>query len=330
MKKVLAILLALAMVFSFAACGAKKEEQKAEEPKATTKTASLQIGQVICAAHGNKCFTVTTAVVEGDKIVKAFIDEYQYLNAESAGVVPVPNSTDAEGLGSYFTAAPTLLASKRDSNTFYSENMKNKGNATQEYVKNMDALQAFVEGKTTAELGKVDAVTGCTFSDPSGYIQSVVDAAAAAKKNDAVTYEYEGDLKVSLKMINAAAHGNKCFTIAAALSDGKTVILSWVDEFQFMGDGSEGVVAVPNSDQFVDYVKEGQVLGSKRASNSYYSNNMKNKGGATQEYVANMNALQAFCNGKAIADLEKGVDAVTGCTFSDPSGYVAAIAQAAK
>jgi len=33
MKKVLAILLALAMVFSFAACGEKKEEAKADEPK---------------------------------------------------------------------------------------------------------------------------------------------------------------------------------------------------------------------------------------------------------------------------------------------------------
>ena len=34
MKKVLAILLALAMVLSFAACGEKKEEPKPEEPKA--------------------------------------------------------------------------------------------------------------------------------------------------------------------------------------------------------------------------------------------------------------------------------------------------------
>jgi len=326
MKKVLSIVLALAMVFAFAACGEKKEETPVAPAK---NTISLQIGQVISAAHGNKCFTVTTAVVAGDKIVKAFIDEYQFLNPTSQGVTAVPNATDAAGLGQYFVDAANVFASKRDSNAYYSENMKNKGNATQEYVVNMDALQAFCEGKTIAELGKVDAVSGCTFSDPSGYVKSVADAATAAQKNEAVTYEYEGDLNVKLNMINAAAHGNKCFTIAAALSDGTTVILSYVDEFQFMADGAEGVVAVPNSDQFAASIQDGQVLASKRLSNAYYSNNMKNKGNATQEYVVNMDALQKFCNGKTIAELEKA-DAVSGCTFTDPTGYVKAIAQAAK
>ena len=40
MEKVLAIILALAMVFSFAACGEKKEEQKQEEPKKVLKCAT--------------------------------------------------------------------------------------------------------------------------------------------------------------------------------------------------------------------------------------------------------------------------------------------------
>lgn len=317
MKKLLAIVLALAMVFAFAACGEKK------------KTASLQIGQVVCAAHGTKCFTIATAVVEGDKVVKAYIDEYQYLDSSKSGVVAVPNALDEKGLGQYFVNAPTVLASKKDSNTFYSTNMKNNGGATQEYAVNMAAVEKFCEGKTIAELGKVDAVSGCTFTDASGYVKAIADAATAAQKNEAVTYEYEGDLNVTLKMINAAAHGNKCFTVAAALSDGTKVILSYIDEFQFMSSTGKGVVAVPNSDSFAANVAEGQVLGSKRYSNSFYSDNMKNKGGATQEYAANMDALQKFCNGKTIAELEKA-DAITGCTFSDPSGYVAAIVQAAK
>ena len=46
MKKVLAILLALAMVFSFAACGEKKEEQK-EEPKATVWPEGLKDVEIL-------------------------------------------------------------------------------------------------------------------------------------------------------------------------------------------------------------------------------------------------------------------------------------------
>ena len=40
-------------------------------------------------------------------------------------------------------------------------------------------------------------------------------------------------------------------------------------------------------------------------------------------------AIQNFCNGSAVADLE-GVDAVSGCTLVDTAGYVAEIVKAAK
>jgi len=329
MKKVLAILLALAMVFCFAAC-AKKEEAKKEEPVAPSKkTASLQIGQIIGAAHGTKCFTVATAVIEGDKVVKAYIDEYQYLNGD--GVVPVPNADNAEGFGAYMIT-DNKLASKRDSDVYYTNALKTKAQATMDYVDNLKAVEKYCEGKTIAELSKgADAVSGCTLTDASGYVKIVAEAATAAKKNAAVTYEYEGDLTgLTLKMVNAGAHGTKCFTIATALTDGKTIVLSYIDEFQYMTEGAEGVVAVPNSDNFKDYVKEGSVLGSKRYSNVYYSNNLKNKAQATMEYVANLDAIQNFINGKTIAELEKGVDSVSGSTLTDAPNYVKAVVQAAK
>ena len=46
MKKVLAVLLALAMIFSFAACGEKKEEPKQEEPKGRTEKLVLQFPEI--------------------------------------------------------------------------------------------------------------------------------------------------------------------------------------------------------------------------------------------------------------------------------------------
>jgi hypothetical protein len=56
---------------------------------------------------------------------------------------------------------------------------------------NYDAIEAFVTGKTVAELeafvaGKdatamVDAVSGCTLVDTLGYVNGLIEAAKAAK-----------------------------------------------------------------------------------------------------------------------------------------------------
>lgn len=319
MKKILSVLLVLTMVFALAACGEKKPE---------VKTASFQIGQVVTAAHGTKCFTVATAVIEGDKIVKAFIDEYQYMKGE--GVVAVPNGDNPDGLGGSFTTE-SVLGSKRDSDAYYTASLQSKAGATMDYVDNLNTIQAYCEGKTIAEIENgADAVSGCTLTDASNYVKAVADAAKAAKANKAYTYEYTGDAyNVSFKMINTAAHGTKCFTIAAALTDGETIIVSYLDEFQYMTEGAEGVVPVPNSDNFKSYIKEGSVLGSKRYSDVYYTNNLKNKAGATMDYVDNLNTIQDFVNGKKIAELGS-VDAVSGCTLTDASNYVKAIVDAAK
>jgi len=320
MKKVLVVLLALSMVFALVACG----------PKEVTKT--YKIGQYIGACHGTSCFSVCTAVIdETDTIVACFIDEFQYMNHTAEGVVAVPNS--AEGFGKSYSG-DNWLGSKRESNAYYSANMANKGKATQEYVVNMNALQDYCVGKTIADLDKgVDAITGCTFSnDIPNYVKGVVEAAKIAKESKGVEYKYTGDAPTfRLNAITAAAHGTSCFAFVAAFTDDKgTLVLSWVDEYQFMAPG-EGVVAVPNSDNLAKNVVEGKVLVSKRQSNVAYSANMANKGNATQEYVVNMNALQDYCNGKAVSELEKGVDAITGCTFSsDIPNYVKAIVQAAK
>ena len=168
MKKFLSLILAVAMLLSVAAFAETAHEVK--------------LGQVQFAAHGTKCFAVMTAVVEGDVIVAAYIDEYQV----GAGMVGVPNSEN--GFGGF--ADGKVLYSKRVNAEAYSANMAKSG-STVMLADNYAAIEAFVTGKTVAELeaavaGKdatamVDAVSGCTLVDTLGYINGLIEAAKAAK-----------------------------------------------------------------------------------------------------------------------------------------------------
>ena len=144
----------------------------------------IKIGQVQYAAHGTKCFAVMTVAMQGDVIADAYIDEYQFM---AAGSIGVPNSEADFG-----TAYPEgkVLASKRANAEAYSANMAKAG-STIALDANYDAIEAFVTGKTIAELeaavaGKdatamVDAVSGCTLVDTLGYVNGLIEAAKAAK-----------------------------------------------------------------------------------------------------------------------------------------------------
>ena len=167
MKKVLALVLALCLMIPMLAMAD-----------------DVKIGVAQYAAHGTKCFAVMTVALQGDKIVDAYIDEYQFM---AAGSIGVPNSDKDFG-----TAYPEgkVLASKRQNNEAYSTNMAKAG-STIALADNYAAIEAFVIGKTVAELeaaiaGKdaaamVDAVSGCTLVDTLGYIQGLIEAAKAAQ-----------------------------------------------------------------------------------------------------------------------------------------------------
>ena len=222
--------------------------------------------------------------------------------------------------------------------------MSSHGGATVRIDDNYDAIQEFAAGKTIAELadfkGKaeaVDAVASATLADTGNYLAAIAEAAEVAKGTEAVAYE--GDVSaLKLNVEVGAAHGNKCFSTAAALTDGTTIVLSWLDEFQF-ADGTQ-VEGVPNSDAtegFAAGYAEGQVLLSKRMEAEYYSANMAEKAGSTVAIDENYNAIQAAVNGlsiddaQAIADKGEGaVDAVSGATLADTAGYISLIIDAAK
>ena len=142
----------------------------------------VKLGQSIFAAHGTKCFAVITVAMDGDKIVDAYIDEFQMMAAETS--VGVPNSAvmiEVEG---------KVLGSKRQNAAAYSENMKKAGSTVTIDV-NYDTIEAYVVGKTVAELeaelaGKtaeemVDAVAGCTLVDTLGYLNGILEAAKSVK-----------------------------------------------------------------------------------------------------------------------------------------------------
>ena len=164
---------------------------------------------------------------------------------------------------------------------------------------------------------------------------SIVDAAKNAQTTQAVEFNGSSeDLK--LNVVYGAAHGTKCFTSGAVATAGDTIVLSYIDEFQFAGSDA-GVVGVPNSDSdFGAGYAEGKVLMSKRVNADYYSKMMAEKAGSTVSLDANYDAIQNHVNGMSIADAEalskdeKAVDAVSGATLVDTAGYVGVLVDAAK
>ena len=329
-----------------AALGVELEEETPAAAPAPAEPAAIvpveggiQIGQAYAAAHGTKCFTEAVAVVKDDVILAAYLDDFQFTSAD-AGVTAVPNS-DADFAAGY--AEGKVLMSKRANADYYSKMMAEKGGSTVSLDANFDAIQSFAVGKTISELEAVaakgseavDAVSGATLVDTAGYLSAIVDAAKNAQTTQAVEFNGNSD-DLKLNVVYGAAHGTKCFTSGAVVTAGDTIVLSYIDEFQFAGTDA-GVIGVPNSDaDFAAGYAEGKVLMSKRVNADYYSKMMAEKAGSTISLDANYDAIQNHVNGMSIADAEalskdeKAVDAVSGATLVDTAGYVGVLVDAAK
>lgn len=358
MKKLKLGVMALAAVLLVAGCKAddkketasstgKTEELTKESSSEATSGASeattlevaegtLAMRQLYTAPHGDKSFGVTTVVMDGDKILAAAMDEFQYVAKADFKGVP---SSDG-GFGENYPA-DLVLASKLDNDEAYSKMMAEKGKATKTYSESMTALMDYATGKTVSELEKAladnetitDVVTGATFADANGYLQAVIDT---AKDGFGVAGMEASDDKIELSQTYSAPHGDKSFAVISVAKVGDKIGAAYVDEFQFLDKGE--LVGVPNSDGgFGENFKEGTILVSKMTNNGAYSKMMTEKGGATQEYAQSMNAILEYVTGKSVAEIDKAVEenddmveVVTGATFSDTTGYVKAIVEAAK
>lgn len=306
---------------------------------------TIYMRQLYAAPHGEQSFATVNVTMNGDKILSARIDEFQYVD-KGDDWTGVPNS-DA-GFGEAFPEGKVLVAKEENSDA-YSAMMKEKGGATQTWKENMEAITNFVKGKTVAEVeagvkdlepedAKVaDVVSGATFSDTKGYLQAIVDTAKSGMLSTGVATD-NTDLKEA--MILAKPHGDKSFATVTVAMDGDKVAGTFVDEFQYTDPKDFG--GVPNSDkEFGKGIKDNQVLASKFANNEAYSALMKDHGKATQTWMKNIEAIDAFAKGKTVAELEAAVkelepedakvaDVVSGATFADTKGYLESIIEAAK
>ena len=166
------------------ALGEEIEETTAAETEAETAAPAenvaieggLQIGQAYTAAHGDSCFTEAVAVVQGDVIVAAYLDEFQFFPSD-AEVVGVPNSDQDFGAD---YAEGYVLGSKRENADYYSELMASHAGSTVRIDDNYDAIQNFAVGKTIDQIetvaggeNAVDAVSGATLADTAGYLDAI-------------------------------------------------------------------------------------------------------------------------------------------------------------
>ncbi len=341
-KKIIGLCLAAALVIGMVGCqsGSKESEGSNVQTEASSEKITLKIGQTNFAAHGTKAFALVTAVVSGDEIVDAYLDEFQYMNADSAqGIV------NSEGMADNIVEGK-VLASKVENNESYSKTIAEKAGSTVMYADNFAAIQNFVKGKKISELEDLvnnktneevtDAVTGATLVDTSGYIKAILEAAKQAERTTGV--EFDGNVEdLKLSQTYFAAHGTKSFAVASALTDKDKVVLSYIDEYQFMA--TDGAIGVANSTEgLAENVVEGKVLASKRQNSDNYSATMAEKAGSTVKFADNLNAIQAFVDGKTLTELEEIIsktneevtDAVSGATLADTAGYINAVIQAAK
>lgn len=190
MKKILSLILVVGLAGTLAGCSSTSQPTSAA-PAKTAAADPIKMGRVDYAAHGESAVVLgAVAAVQGDKIVGASIDDYQFMGTEGTGVKGVPNSD--KKFGTNYAKPTSVLASKRVNAAYYGGNMKTKAGATLDYDKSLDAIEDFATGKTIAELETllkdtpkekmpVDTVTGSTLADTQGYLTSILEAAKAAK-----------------------------------------------------------------------------------------------------------------------------------------------------
>ncbi|WP_312540971.1 peptidoglycan-binding protein [Enterococcus sp.] len=155
-----------------------------------TDSDTLTQAQLIAAPHGEQSVAIVTVALTGETIAAVFMDELQFLSADSyAGV---PNSDLGFGEGA---VSGQVLASKLANDEAYSDLMKANRDATYTWSENIQAIQSAAIGSTIAEVEALiaelsgqsdddspeDVVSGATFVDTAGYLQAIVDAAAQAK-----------------------------------------------------------------------------------------------------------------------------------------------------
>lgn len=314
-------------------------EDKAEDLKANFE-GKLVLRRSLEAPHGEGSFARVAVVTDGEKIVDASIDEFQYFD-EGSDFVALPNQ-DSDTEFKKGAKEGKILGSKVVNSEAYSKLMTEKAKSTVSISDNYKAIQDFAKGKTIDELKEVvegaedgkaiDSVTGATLVDTKGYLQAIINT--AEKSENAVAFE--GDpANIKLQQFFGTAGANNAVTDTfVVVADGKIVAAS-IDELQYIADAG-----VPNSDKKFgeNYADPAKKLSSKLENNEEYSKMMKDMAKATKNLDENYKAIEEFVVGKTPEEIKevidanengKPVDAVTGATLNNTVGYLEEIYKAA-
>lgn len=320
-----------------------KEEAEEDKEEGKEDSADENVEADNEEAHGNvilhrsypddspQAFTNVVVATSGDKIVSAFIDEYQYFDNDQK-INAVPNSDKGFGEG---TKEGKVLGSKIDNDKPYSEDIKAAG-GTLTLLENYNAITEFVKGKTIGELEELlkeddekimDAVSGATFSTTPNLLKYIVEAA----KDD--SYTIAGDASnpddIELRYTLGAPHGDKSFANAVVAVEGDKIIAASIDEYQYIQDGKSK--QGEDSDFAKGYKDSKIVLSSKLENNDIYSDLMAEKANATTTIKANFEAIENFVAGKTIDEIKEtiagategeAIEAVSGATLVDTAGYL--------
>lgn len=314
-------------------------EDKVEDLKANFE-GKLVLRRSLEAPHGEGSFARVAVVTDGEKIVDASIDEFQYFD-EGSDFVALPNQ-DSDTEFKKGAKEGKILGSKIINSEAYSKLMTEKAKSTVSIADNYKAIQDFAKGKTIDELKEVvdgaedgkaiDAVTGATLVDTKGYLQAIINT--AEKSENAVAFE--GDpAKIKVQQFFGTAGAKNAVTDTfVVVEDGKIVAAS-IDELQYIADAG-----VPNSDKKFgeNYADPAKKLSSKLENNEEYSKMMKDMAKATKKLDENYKAIEKFVVGKTPEEIKevidsnengKPVDAVTGATLNNTVGYLEEIYKAA-
>lgn len=317
------------------------KDKMSDEEFAAAIEGKLVLRRSLKAPHGEGSFARVAVVTDGDKIVDASIDEFQYFDADS-DFVGLPNQ-DEDTEFKAGNAEGKILGSKVENSDQYSALMKEKAKSTVSIADNYKAIQNFVKGKTIEELKEVvagaedgkaiDAVTGATLVDTKGYLEALIETAEG--RDNVTIFEAANADDIKVQQIFGTAGNKNAVTDTFVVLEGDKIIAANIDEYQYMeGKG------VPNSDKKFgeNFADKEKVLASKLENNEAYSGQMKEYAKATKTLKESLNAIQEFVVGKTPEEIKevidsneagKPVDAISGATLTSTVGYLEEIYKAA-
>lgn len=317
------------------------KDKMSDEEFAAAIEGKLVLRRSLKAPHGEGSFARVAVVTDGDKIVDASIDEFQYFDADS-DFVGLPNQ-DEDTEFKAGNAEGKILGSKVENNDQYSALMKEKAGSTVSIADNYKAIQNFVKGKTIEELKEVvagaedgkaiDAVTGATLVDTKGYLEAIIETAEG--RDNVTIFEAANADDIKVQQLFGTAGNKNAVTDTFVVLEGDKIIAANIDEYQYMeGKG------VPNSDKKFgeNFADKEKVLASKLENNDDYSGKMKEIAKATKTLKESLNAIEEFVVGKTPEEIKevidgsepgKPVDAISGATLTSTVGYLEEIYKAA-